>query len=320
MNLVSRSASLALGGMLGGLLCACQPSTDARANEGAAERATTPVDQQLIPVPDWVSWRLGSSEHPIGMLTAFTRCEAAGVFPGSAGEAIYEDALKLTPEGEARTRLEKRFFDSVATGHPFYGMSTDISFGRNVQYPARAFVDELDRLRPDPPPSKGEFETTPEFELRKLQHSVQTAGMTADFHYILAAHVVFSGDMLPTYANERAFEYNADTQVFEFSGTLARMENRAQITWILDKPTVTHEDGFSLQPNVSVDYVALREKFRFAVPRDTARELSPYIVAVVHAKRSYDPLSGDKKIAPVSIEARNVCTGEKLATFSFDAG
>ncbi len=276
---------------------------------------------------DHVRSRVGTWGHPIGSLTAWTRCDFSNVYNH---HLILRD-LKLDADlGSEKTlkRLEAGidFFNQVARVNDFYSESLDLRIHPTVQFPSR-FYNANGRVVF----RKGEYETTKNFEQRYKDYESKVR--TQNVYYILARHVIGGKSMIPRLNQEMFVKYNADGEYFNIDdiSSFERREWQSDVWWdsnnIRQEKTEEFNVGVSTWesrfPHTKEEYIKIAESVRAYVSRDRAPSVHSYIVIVVEAQQQVFKFENEKEreavLVPISLEMRDICTNEVLVHIVFSS-
>jgi|GEM_PF-5879007 len=303
-------------------LASISPTPNATATNGLVP----PPNLTQNEMPSWVFAEVGSSEHPIGILSAFARCPESGIDTETASLVGIRLFLR-TNEDEARRLIS--FFNLASALNSFYRSSAHPEFDQSIVRPAQRF-----RLSAEFPrifePTRGEFEPEAHFLQRIEDYTAELAQGGPDVYYVLSN---FTGSDLegvvnyPFYSAEIFIRYDPDDQEFytvprygeDTQGTKWSAEQFETFSLNRIEPPNSNNGSREFRFGADIDNDALRREFselRVSVPIDDAREFQYTHIFVVHSRFIPDPLSDGWALYPLSIELRNACSSESYMTIT----
>ena len=317
----------ALWVMISTALIGCDNSDTLVAEE---EDVKNPAGQNeaLPPLPPRVGLEKGSLEHPIGALTAWTRCDFANVFSKADGTHIKMREMDKDLEfGRGRLANAVTFFNRAWEVNYSYERSDD--FGFRVDQTVSSPIPEISLTTR---PEKGDFESAEEFGARVAEFRDQFSGEYV--YYILADHLIKGESYLPPISKEQNLEYDADEEYF-YIQDLQGFDRTEKIStaWydsikkvedyevFLEKTIAPNRFFFGPDNEISQDKaIDYATGLKISVPQESAAELHPSLVLIAGIKLSSPDSDAGADLLLSSFEVRDICTDDSLASINFETG
>jgi len=285
--------------------------------------------------PAWFKSRLGSRDLPFGYAVHSLRCDWSETFEKTDTWADFEEAPKWGSEGTPKEmnlsnqatldRLKRAvsFFNELANVNSAYDVSRkDNRPQDSVIFSTRQLASDLWRAARI---TKDTYETTADFEKRRteaLNEVLSATGGTVSF--AVGSTTTIGPNGLAHFVGQQKIQvfYDADSQSFNlgtyqpYDSVLVLSQREIDSTYDPETYEVLSQtkrvSGFVVRP-----IQAYWDGLSYKAEPSTARSLHPKLVAVVTAKvpTPFEP-EYNKLITlePISIELRNVCTNEALAS------
>ena len=285
-------------------------------------------NEALPPLPSQVGLEKGTLEHPIGALTAWTRCDFAGVFSKADGTHVKEKERNADIEfGRQRMAKAVAFFNRAWEVNYSYERSDD--FGYRVDQTVSSPIPGTSLATR---PEKGDFESAEEFGIRVAEFRDQFSSEYV--YYILANHIIKGEGYLPPLSKEPRLVYDADGEYF-YIQDLESFERSEKLATAWDDSTKDVEryevylekkigpNKFAFGPeggitqNKAIDYA---KGLKIPVPPDKVEELESDLVLIAAVKPNVPNAAEGAGLLLSSFEVRNICSGESLASINFETG
>jgi hypothetical protein len=285
--------------------------------------------------PEWFNNPLGSRELPFGYAVHSLRCDWSGVFEETDTWSNFEDAPKwgstrvpkeMNLANQATLDRLKRavaFFNELANVNPAFDRSHKENRPQDsVIFSSRRLSSDLWKATNT---TKDTYETTSDFKRRRTEALNEVLSATVGTVSFAVGSTTTSGpnglDHFVGQQRTRVF-YDADRQSFNLgtyeshSSVLALSQREIDKTYDLKTYEVLSQtervSGFVVRPSH-----AYWGGLSYNASPSSARSLHPKLVVVVTAKvpAKFDPEYGELiTLEAVSIELRNVCSNETLAS------
>lgn len=280
--------------------------------------------------PEWFKSPLGSKDLPFGYAVHSLRCDWSRTFEETDTWASFEEADRWS-SGQApkemnlfnqvtldRLKRAVSFFNELANLNSAYNASRDDNRPQDsVIFSSRQLTSDL---RSAAAITKDTYETTADFEQRRTEALNEVLRATDGTVSFAVGRTTTEGpNELDHFVGQQETQvfYDADSQSFNLgTSDLALVQREIDTTYDRETFEVLYQiervSGFLVHPPR-----AFLDGLSYPSEPSMARSLHPRIVAVVTAKvpTPFEPgYAGTITLETISIEFRNVCTNETLAS------